>query len=217
MHCSLKPTFTTAVYCYDMDTHKIQVILGSTRKNRFSEKPGTYIFQELSKREGIEAELIDLRDWPLPFYDEAGSPNSLKGEFQNELGKKWNTKIAEADGYIIVTPEYNHGSPAVLKNAFDWVYAANWAQKPVAFVSYGSTLGARSVGAIRQVSIECQLVPIRNAIHIPGDVYKAVSSAANPLDEALWKPLREPLDKVGGLFDQLLWFAKTLKQGAVDR
>ena len=189
----------------------IHVILGSTRKGRFSEKPGTYIYGELARREGVKAELVDLRDWPLPFYDEAGSPNSLKGNFLSELGKKWNDKVAEADGYIVINPEYNHGYTAVLKNAFDWVYGAHWAQKPIGFVSYGSTLGARSVGQIRQVAIECQLVPIRNAIHIPSDVYKAVASATNPLDPELWKPLREPVEKVGGLFDQLLWYASALK------
>src|SRR4051812_30838227 len=117
----------------------IQVILGSTRKNRFSEKPGTYIFEELKKREGVAAELIDLRDWPLPFYNEGGSPNSLKGNFENELGNKWNAKIAQADGYIMISPEYNHGYSAVLKNAMDWVYGERWAKKPVGFVSYGST------------------------------------------------------------------------------
>jgi NAD(P)H-dependent FMN reductase len=119
--------------------------------------------------------------------------------------------VAEADGYIVISPEYNHGYPAVLKNAFDWVYGERWAKRPVAFVSYGSTLGARSVGAIRQVAIECQLVPIRNAIHIPGDLYKAIGAAQNPLDAELWKPIREPVDKVTGLFDQLLWFARALK------
>jgi NAD(P)H-dependent FMN reductase len=195
---------------------KIQIILGSTRKNRFSEKPGAYLLDELKKREGVSAELIDLRDWPLPFYDEAASPTSLKGNFQNELAKKWNAKIAEADGYIIISPEYNHGITAVLKNAMDWVYGDSWAKKPFGAVSYGSTLGARSIAALRTVAIECQLVPIRNSIHIPGDVYKAVAAAQNPADPQLWKPIREPMDRVGACLDQLLWFAQVLTRSSSE-
>jgi NAD(P)H-dependent FMN reductase len=189
---------------------KIFVILGSTRKERFSEKPGTYIFEELKKREGVAAELIDLRDWPLPFYDEAASPSSLKGNYTNELGRKWAAKVAEADGYIVIAPEYNHGYPGVLKNALDWVYY-EWNNKPVGFVSYGSVLGARSVEQLRQVAIELQMIPIRNAIHIPSIVYAAVSKESTPVNPELFKSLREPMDRVSGFFDQLLWFATTLK------
>jgi Predicted flavoprotein len=83
-----------------MDKHvpTIQVIVGSTRQNRFSEKPARYIFDELKKKVDIRAELIDLRDWPLPFYDEPISPASNKGNYSNDLGKKWAAKISEADG-----------------------------------------------------------------------------------------------------------------------
>lgn len=189
---------------------KIYVILGSTRKERFSEKPGTYIFDELKKREGVAAELVDLRDWPLPFYDEAASPNMLKGNYTNELAKKWAAKVAEADGYIIILPEYNHGYPAVLKNALDWVYA-EWAEKPVGFVGYGNAMGARSTEQMRQVVIELQMVPIRNAIHIPSAVFMAAYKEKTPVNPELFKSLREPRDRVGELFDQLVWFATVLK------
>lgn len=189
---------------------KIFVILGSTRKERFSEKPGTYIFEELKKRPDVSAELIDLRDWPLPFYDEAASPNSLKGAYTNELAKKWAAKVAEADGYIIILPEYNHGYPGVLKNALDWVYA-EWATKPVGFVAYGNAMGARSTEQMRQVVIELGMVPIRNAIHIPSAVFAATYKEKTPVNPELFKPLREPRDRIGELFDQLVWFATVLK------
>ena len=101
----------------------IHVIIGSTRPNRFSEKAARYIFDELKKKETIRVELIDLRDWPLPFYDEPISPSVNKGNYSNPLGKKWAEKVGEADGYIIVSPEYNHGYTAVLKNALDWVFS----------------------------------------------------------------------------------------------
>jgi NAD(P)H-dependent FMN reductase len=93
--------------------------------------------------------------------------------YSNELGKKWAAKIGEAHGCIIVTPEYNHGYTADLKNALDWVFL-EWNNKPVGFVSYGSAVGARAVEQLRQVVIELQMVPIRNAIHIPIEVSLAV-------------------------------------------
>jgi len=147
---------------------KIHIILGSTRPGRFSEKPGKWILGELQKKEGIEAELIDLRDWTLPFFNESKSPSSMKGEpYSLEIANEWAKKVGEADGFIIVTPEYNHGYPAVLKNALDYVYD-QWNNKPVGFVSYGGVSGGtRSVQQLRQVVIELQMVPIRNGIHFP--------------------------------------------------
>jgi len=144
--------------------------MGSTRQGRFVEQPANWIFELLKKKEDVEAELIDLRDWPLPFYDEPVSPSMMtmmKKDYVNSLAKKWAKKIGEADGYLIVTPEYNHGYPAVLKNAMDYVYN-EWNNKPVGFMSYGGIAGGtRSVQQLRQVAIELQMVPIRNGVHIP--------------------------------------------------
>src|SRR5271168_473524 len=159
---------------------KIQIIIGSTRVGRFSDKPAHYVFDELKKKEGIEPELVDLRDWPLPFYDEPISPAMNKGNYVNELGKKWATKVGEADAYIMVTPEYNHGYTAVLKNALDWV-SPEWRGKPVGFISYGSALGARSIEQLRQVVIELYMHPIRNSIHISPEVYRAVMNETIPV------------------------------------
>ncbi|MGD0328096.1 MAG: NAD(P)H-dependent oxidoreductase [Minisyncoccia bacterium] len=191
---------------------KIYVIIGSTRQNRFSEKPARYLYEELKKKKDIQAELIDLRDWPLPFFDEPMGPSMLKGNYSHELAKKWAAKVGEADGYIIVTPEYNHGYPAVLKNALDWVYT-EWNKKPVGFVSYGSVGGARSVEQLRQVVVELQMVPIRNAIHIPGDVYVAVMNEKVPVNPELFKPLRSGMggDRVEMFFNELIAIAGMLK------
>ncbi|PIR57717.1 MAG: nadph-dependent fmn reductase, partial [Parcubacteria group bacterium CG10_big_fil_rev_8_21_14_0_10_38_31] len=172
---------------------KIKVIVGSTRQSRFSEKPAGWVLEELKKREGIEAELLDLRDFPMPFFDEAVSPAMKQGPYQNEVVKKWTGKIAEADGFIIVTPEYNHGYPAVLKNALDYVYA-EWNRKAVGFVSYGSVSGARSVEQLRQVSIELQMAPIRSAIHLPADKWMQVLMGKMPADE-LFASSKEHLDR----------------------
>jgi NAD(P)H-dependent FMN reductase len=191
---------------------KIQIIIGSTRQNRVSEKPAHYIFEELNKKEGIEAELIDLRDWPLPFYDEPTSPAGNQGNYINPLGKKWANKIGEADGYIIIAPEYNHGYPAVLKNALDWVYP-EWNKKPVGFVSYGSALGARAIEQLRQVVIELKMIPLQSAIHIPVEVLIPIRGASVPVDPTLFQPLREGRagDRVEKFFNELIDYAKLLK------
>ncbi|MBI3572471.1 NAD(P)H-dependent oxidoreductase [Candidatus Kaiserbacteria bacterium] len=196
----------------EKDPLKIQVIVGSTRQNRFSEKPARYVFDELKKEEGVEAELIDLRDWSLPFFDEPVSPSMNGGNYANELGKKWAAKVGEADGYIIVTPEYNHGYPAVLKNALDWVFV-EWRDKLVGFVSYGSALGARSVEQLRQVAIELSMHPIRSAIHLSSEIYKAVMNEKVPVDPELFKPLRAGWsgDRVATFFNELMGLARALK------
>ncbi len=191
---------------------KIQIIIGSTRQNRFSEKPANYLFEELKKREDAQAELIDLRDWPLPFFDEPMGPSGNKGMYVNPLGKQWANKIGEADGYIMITPEYNHGYPAVLKNAIDWV-GPEWHKKPVGFVSYGSALGSRAIEQLRQVVIELRMVPLFSSIHIPTEVLMTVRAEKAPVDPAHFQPLREGRagDRVERFFNELIEYAKMLK------
>ena len=102
-----------------MSTLKIKVIVGSSRANRFSEKPASWIFDLAKKRTDLDVELLDLRDYPLPFFEEAMPPGLAKDQYSNPIVMKWRDKIREADGFIICSPEYNHGYPAVLKNALD--------------------------------------------------------------------------------------------------
>lgn len=185
---------------------KIKVIIGSTRRDRFSEKPAEWVSSEIKKRDGVEAELLDLRDYPMPFFDEAVPPAMKKEPYQNEIVKKWTGKIAEADGFIIITPEYNHGYPAVLKNALDYVYG-EWNRKAVGFVSYGSVSGARSVEQLRQVAIELQMAPIRSAVHLSADKWTQVFMGKMPANE-LFESSNEYLNK---FFDDLLWWANALK------
>lgn len=194
------------------NTIKIKIIVGSTRQNRFSEKPARWIFEETKKLEGMEAELLDLRDYPMPFFDDPMSPSMAKGKYSNEIVKKWAEKINDGDAFIIVTPEYNHGYSAVLKNALD-VISPEWNRKPVGFVSYGSALGARSVEQLRQVAVELQMAPIRNAIHIPVDIFFAAMMGKGPTGSEMFKPIHEGMmgDRVQIFFDDLLWWAKALK------
>jgi NAD(P)H-dependent FMN reductase len=119
--------------------------------------------------------------------------------YENEMVKRWTAEIARSDGFIFVTPEYNFGPPAVLKNALDWVYP-EWNRKAVAFVSYGSALGARSVQQLRETAIELQLAPVRSSVHIPvatlwahfqgGDVEAGLAALEAPaktmIEDLLW-------------------------------
>lgn len=185
-----------------MKTLSIKVIMGSTRQNRFSEKPAQWIFEEAKKREELEVELLDLRDYPMPFFNEAVSPSMSKESYSNEVVAKWKEKVKEADGYIIATPEYNHGYPAVLKNALDYVYH-EWNNKPVSFVSWGGVAGARSVEQLRLVAIELQMAPIRNAVYIP-NFWTMLDESGKLKTDSLQKSADD-------LLTQLTWWASALK------
>ncbi|MCL5224312.1 MAG: NAD(P)H-dependent oxidoreductase, partial [Patescibacteria group bacterium] len=146
------------------DRIKLRVILGSTRQGRLGDKLAKWIHDLAKERGDLDVELLDLRDYPLPFLGEEARSAS---EPADKLIAAWATKVSEADGFIIATAEYNHGYPAVLKNALDSI-KNEWSNKPVAFVSWGGVSGgARAVEQLRQVVVELQMVPIRNAVHIP--------------------------------------------------
>ena len=184
----------------------ISVIIGSTRQGRFSEKPAQWILHELRKREGIEARLLDLRDFPMPFFDQP-MPPAMAGRppYEHEMVKKWTAEIAAADGFVFVTPEYNYGPSAVLKNAIDWVYP-EWNRKAVGFVSYGSAVGARGIQQLRLTAIELQLAPIRSSVHIPAATLWTYFNGGDVEGE-----LEELSGSAGALIDDLLWWTTALK------
>ena len=188
----------------------ISVIVGSTRQGRFSEKPAQWIFQQLKRREGVDARTLDLRDYPMPFFDHPAPPASPgRPPYENEVVRKWTDAIAASDGFIFVTPEYNFGPPAVLKNAIDWVYP-EWNRKAAAFVSYGGAMGARSVQQLRETAIELQLAPIRSSVHIPVTVLMAHFQGGD-VDKGLSE--LEPRAKV--MIDDLLWWTSALKTARI--
>ncbi len=184
----------------------ISVIMGSIREGRFSEKPARWILQHLKKRDGVDARLLDLRDFPMPFFDQPVPPSTPgKQPYADENVKKWTAAIAESDGFVFVTPEYNYGAPAVLKNAIDWVYP-EWNRKAAGFVSYGSAMGARSVQQLRETAIELQLAPVRSSVHIPVPTLWAHYKGGD-VDAGLAE-LEKPAAK---LIDDLLWWTAALK------
>lgn len=182
---------------------KIKIILGSTRENRFSDKAGNWVLEQIKKHQDVEAEILDLRDYNLPFYDETK---------ENDNVKKFIKKIEEADGFIIIAPEYNHGIPAVLKNALDWAYE-EWNYKPVAFVGYGSAGAARSIEQLRLVAIELRMIPVRNAVHILGNRYYPYQEGKITLQELF----EEQLPNLHNLLHELLWLIKIMKPARMNR
>lgn len=160
---------------------KIQIITGSTRPNRLNKQVADWAYEVASQRTDVDIELVDIADYNLPLLDEPVP--ALYGQYANEHTKKWSAKIAEADGYIFIAPEYNHGPSGALKNAIDYLYH-EWKNKPVGFVSYGAQGGVRAVEHLRNVMAQVQVATVQEQVvfylandfeeyktHNPGDAH----------------------------------------------
>jgi len=169
-------------------------------------------FEEAKKLKNVDVELLDLRDYEMPFFDSPMSPMMAQGKYKNKTVQKWSEKINEGDAFIVIAPEYNHGYTAVLKNAMDVIYS-EWNRKPIGFLSYGGAMGARSVEQLRQVAVELQMAPIRNAIHISNDIFFSAMMGKGPQGTEMFKSIRKGHmgDPVERFFSDLLWWARALK------
>jgi NAD(P)H-dependent FMN reductase len=150
---------------------KLMVIWGSSRQGRQGGVVADWIHQQSQADSRFEVDFVDTRELQLPFYDEpgAGGPFSFKSidDYSNPKGKAWAQRVDKAEGFIIITPEYNHAAPAVLKNALDWV-GRPWVDKPVALISYGGISGgARAVELLRPTLIELGLIQVATPLHFP--------------------------------------------------
>lgn len=191
---------------------KIGIIVGSTRPNRFADKPAQWIKEIAEARGDFDVEVLDLRDYPLPLFNEVASPAWAPSE--NETAREWQKKVAEFDGYVVLAAEYNHGPTAVLKNALDYAFN-EWNNKPVAFVGYGGVGGARAVEQLRLHAVELEMAPIRNGVHILWPDYIAVAQGEKQLAEL--EHLNEGAAK---MLDQFAWWVDALKaarQGEAQR
>jgi NAD(P)H-dependent FMN reductase len=146
-------------------TKKIGVIVASTRPGRSADKVKDWFMPQTDAfKDKARFELIDLKEVNLPFLDEPKS--AMTGEYTLDHTKAWSEKIKGFDEFIIVTAEYNHGYPAPLKNALDYLYH-EWANKPVAFVNYGYTAsGTRATEQLRQVMVQLQMININTQVSI---------------------------------------------------
>ncbi len=140
---------------------KLQVIIGSTRPGRIGKSVGDWVFEQAAKRTDIEVELVDVADYDLPLLDEPVPPSM--GGHTKEHTKRWAAKIAEADAYVFVTAEYNHGVPGALKNAIDFLFF-EWHNKAAGFVSYGSNGGSRAVEHLRGTMAEIKIADVRQQL-----------------------------------------------------
>jgi NAD(P)H-dependent FMN reductase len=137
---------------------RIGIILGSTRPGRNGEAVARWVHEVAAQRTGAEFELIDLLDYKLPHLDEAYPPSL--GQYSQPHTLEWANKIASFDGFVMVTPEYNHSTSGALKNAIDFLYQ-EWNNKAVGFVSYGSVGGTRAVEHLRLIAGELQMADVR--------------------------------------------------------
>jgi len=185
---------------------RLQIIVGSTRPGRFADKPVAWLVDRLSGRDDFELDVLDLRDHPLPLFNSPMSPARTLRDYPNEDVAALGRRFDSADGYITVTSEYNHGYPASLKNALDYVFP-EFNKKPMTFVAYGNAGGARAVEQLRLVSVEFEMAPLRRAVHIFPDVMIAARQAEE-FTPALFESLDERLEM---MIDELVWWANALQ------
>ncbi|GAA3712765.1 NAD(P)H-dependent oxidoreductase [Zhihengliuella alba] len=179
---------------------RIAIIAGSTRPNRKARTVADWVLEHAAQRSDADFELVDLADQGLPLLDEP-MPPSL-GEYTKEHTRAWAEKIASFDGFVFVTPEYNHSVPAAFKNAVDFLYA-EWNNKAVGFVSYGSAGGTRAVEAWRLIAAEVQMADVRAQVFLPFSDDFAEDQSFEPSDGAT--------GALGTLFDQLVAWSEALR------
>lgn len=186
-----------------MSRPRIGIVISTTREGRFGDKPTAWIKEIASARGDMDVEIVDLRDYPLPFFDEPASP--VFAAPKNEAAQRWAKKLAELDGFIFVTAEYNHAPPAALKNALDYAYK-EFNRKPAAYVGYGGVGGARAVEQLRLICIELQMAPTRSAVHIGGaDFIGMLMHGKTFADMPHLVPTAQ------AMLDEFAWWVQTLK------
>lgn len=186
---------------------KIAIIISSTRDARFADKPAQWLVEKAKDySDQADFELVDLRDFDLPFFNEAAS--NAWAPSADPKAVAWQQKVAEFDGYIFLVAEYNRSITGALKNALDQAYN-EWNRKPAAYVGYGSVGAARAIEHLRLINVELQMVPVRQGVHIGGsDFFTVWAGGAN-----------QPMDAIEGavgpsvkdMFENLLWWTNATK------
>jgi NAD(P)H-dependent FMN reductase len=182
---------------------KIALIIGSTRPSRFADKPAQWMLEQAQARGDMEVELVDLRDFKLPFFDEIASNMWMPS--QSPEAVRWQNILSQFDGFIFVVPEYNHSIPGVLKNALDQAYK-EWNRKPFTAIGYGGVGAARAIEHLRLIGIELQMVATHGAVHIAGGDFMAVHPIG--ANQAIKEIESHLLSSAKVALDELLWWAK---------
>lgn len=179
---------------------KIGIIVGSTRPGRRAPQLAEWILGLAQKRNDAAFEIVDIQEYDLPVLDEPMPPSM--GNYQHLHTKAWANKIDSLDGFIFVTPEYNHSISGALKNAIDFIYK-EWNNKAAGFVSYGTTGGARAVEHLRGIMAEVQVADVR--AHVSLSLF---TDYANFTD---FKPAEWHFAQVNAMLDQLVSWSGALK------
>lgn len=190
---------------------RLAIVTGSTRTHRRGEAVADWVLATARKAapEGVEVELVDLADFALPVLDEPAS--AAWGVYAHEHTKRWSEAIAAFDGYVFVTPEYNHGVPGPLKNAIDYLYA-EWNHKAVGFVSYGVNGGVRAVEQLRQIAAELKLADVaaQVALNTFTDFDYTGIDITDPTVTGVFAPDGRHVDDLATLLDEVTVWSRAL-------
>jgi NAD(P)H-dependent FMN reductase len=208
----MSSTIPAAIPGVDGGPMRIAVITATTREGRFSERVAHWVLGHFQRRGDVEVELVDLREYPLPFFDAPAPARTLRNYPRKDVARLGQA-LDRADGFVVLTGEYNHGYPAVLKNAMDWTFV-EWRRKPISFAGWGNVGGARAIEQLRQVAVEFEMAPLRHAVHILPDVMIKARQAADQTDLSEFAPLEPRLTL---LADDLVWWTATLAAGRQSR
>ena len=179
---------------------KIGIIVGSTRPGRNGRVVADWVYEHAVKHGKAQFELVDLLDFDLPLYDEPYPPFMQK--YTKAHTKKWSEKISSLDGFIFVTPEYNHSTSGALKNAIDFLLN-EWGNKAAGFVGYGSAMGARAVEHLRQIMAEVRVATVKSQVGL-----SLFTDFENFKD---FKPAAHHEANLKALFDDTIAWAAALK------
>jgi NAD(P)H-dependent FMN reductase len=188
---------------------RLQIIVGSTREGRAADRVTPWVVSRARARDEFDVEVLDLRDWPLPMFQEHQGTigDRANPTYSTPVVKEWNSKLRTGDAYLAITPEYNHSISGVLKNAFDNVFLSSALRnKPIATVSYsgGLAAGVRAIEHLALIAIEAEMAPLRSSVPIPY-VTSAFDDHGSPND-----PMTEAALDV--LLEDLAWWSKALEQ-----
>lgn len=181
--------------------NKIGIITGSTRQNRVSPQVAEWVKSIGDKRGDAEYEIVDIKNFNLPLYDEPISA-AYSTDYQTPEAKPWSEKIASLDGFVFITPEYNHGITSALKNAIDYLYT-EYNNKAAGIVSYGSSGGVRAAEALRVVLAELQVASVRT--------HPALSLFTDFENMSVFKPNDLHIDTVSTMLNQVNAWSTALK------
>jgi NAD(P)H-dependent FMN reductase len=186
-----------------MAKSKIGIIVSSTRPGRFADIPVQWLGEIVRKRDDADFELVDLRDYPMPFFEEKRP--LIYAPPENEVAIRWGAKMASLDGYIFVTPEYNHGIAAVLKNALDYAYS-EYNRKPATFVGYGGAGGARAIEQLRLVLAELQVASLKHTVQIGAVEMIGIVRQGKSMTDYPYLA-----DSAGPMLSEIVWWSNALR------